>query len=189
MRSHTSSVMRATMPSTSPASKARSSRFMRSFSVAELAGRGAGRSPACCLSRVARARFRALDTACAVVSRMVATSRVGTPSAQSRDAWKSWFDAMGDHLVESGRRVCERTAIGNCSPTNTELGGYSVIHAEDFDAAAAIAKGCPYLDRDGGVEIGLLVEIPAEVRPRKIHLWDENRIDPKSDDADGTQRR
>jgi hypothetical protein len=86
-----------------------------------------------------------------------------TPSAESRAAWMSWFDSMGDHLVELGRPVFERTAIGNCSPADTELGGYSVIQAEDFDAALAIAKGCPYLDREGGVEIGLLAEIPAEV--------------------------
>jgi hypothetical protein len=84
------------------------------------------------------------------------------PSTESRAAWMSWFDGMGDHLVELGRPVFERTAIGDCSPTHTELGGYSVIQAEDFDAALAIAKGCPYLDRDGGVEIGLLAEIPAE---------------------------
>jgi hypothetical protein len=86
-----------------------------------------------------------------------------TPTAESRAAWMCWFDSMGDHLVELGRPVFERTAIGECSPANTELGGYSVIHAEDFDAALTIAEGCPYLDRDGGVEIGLLAEIPAEV--------------------------
>jgi hypothetical protein len=86
-----------------------------------------------------------------------------TPSAESRAAWMAWFDGMGDHLVELGQPVFERTAVGNCSPSSTELGGYSVIQAEDFDAARAIAEGCPYLDGDGGVEIGLLAEIPAEV--------------------------
>ncbi len=85
------------------------------------------------------------------------------PSAESRAVWMSWFDGMGDHLVELGRPVFERTAVGNCSPVNTELGGYSVVQADDFDAALAIAKGCPYLDGDGGVEIGLLAEIPADV--------------------------
>ena len=86
-----------------------------------------------------------------------------TPSPESAAAWMSWFDGMGDHLVELGRPVFERTAIGECRPAHTELGGYSVIQAEDFDGALAIAKGCPYLGRDGGVEIGLLAEIPAEV--------------------------
>jgi hypothetical protein len=86
-----------------------------------------------------------------------------TPTTESRAAWMSWFDGMGDHLVELGRPVFERTAIGDCSSASTELGGYSVIQAADINAAMAIAKGCPHLDRDGGVEIGLLAEIPAEV--------------------------
>jgi hypothetical protein len=65
--------------------------------------------------------------------------------------------------VELGRPVFERTAIGECSPARTELGGYSVVQAEDVDAAVAIARGCPYVAGDGGVEIGLLAEIPAEI--------------------------
>ena len=39
-----------------------------------------------------------------------------TPSDESRAAWMSWFDGMGDHLVELGRPVFERTAVGDCSP-------------------------------------------------------------------------
>ncbi len=84
------------------------------------------------------------------------------PSEESRAEWMSWFDGMGDHLVDLGQPVFERTAVGDCSPASTELGGYSVVQAEDFDAAMAIAKGCPYVDRDGGVEIGLLADIPLD---------------------------
>ncbi len=87
------------------------------------------------------------------------------PSEDSRAAWMSWFDGMGHHLVELGRPVFERTTIGECRPAHTELGGYSIIEADDFDAALAIAKGCPSLERDGGVEVGLLADIPTEVRP------------------------
>ena len=52
-----------------------------------------------------------------------------------------------------------RTALGNCSPDSTELSGYSLIQADDLEAATAIAKGCPHLERSGGVEVGLLGEI------------------------------
>lgn len=85
------------------------------------------------------------------------------PTAETRAAWMSWFDGMGDQLVELGRPVFERTSIGDCDPDRTELGGYSVVQADDFESALAIAKGCPYLDRSGGVEVGLLAEIPADV--------------------------
>ena len=83
------------------------------------------------------------------------------PSTEAAAAWMSWLEGMGDHLVELGQPVFERTVIGDSSPAHTELGGYSVIQAEDFDTARAIAKGCPSLDSDGGVEIGLLAEIPS----------------------------
>jgi len=36
-----------------------------------------------------------------------------------------------------------------------------VIHADDLEAATAIAKGCPHLERGGGVEVGQLGDVPA----------------------------
>ena len=35
-----------------------------------------------------------------------------------------------------------------------------MISAENLHAAMAIAKGCPHLDRNGGVEIGQPGEVP-----------------------------
>ena len=83
------------------------------------------------------------------------------PTADSTAVWMSWFDSMGDKLVQLGQPVFERTSIGECHPDHTELGGYSIVHADDFESVLAIAKGCPYVDGRGGVEIGLLAEIPA----------------------------
>jgi hypothetical protein len=85
-----------------------------------------------------------------------------TPAAtpESTAAWKAWFDAMGDDLVDLGKPAVGAAALGDCGP-GTELGGYSVITAPDLDAALAVAKGCPQLTRDGGVEVGQLVEVPA----------------------------
>jgi hypothetical protein len=67
---------------------------------------------------------------------------------------------MGDHLVVLGQPAIAQDSIGNCRPDSTVLGGYSIIQADDLDAAVAVAKGCPVLDRDGGVEIGELGEVP-----------------------------
>jgi hypothetical protein len=81
-------------------------------------------------------------------------------SAETGQAWWSWFDSMSDALVDLGRPVVSRTALGDCSTDTTELSGYSVITADDLEGAAAIAKGCPYLGRAGGIEVGELGEIP-----------------------------
>jgi hypothetical protein len=82
------------------------------------------------------------------------------PSPESVADWMAWFDGMGDHLVDHGKPAVSRAAIGNCSPDKTELGGYSLIHADDLEKATVIAKGCPQLNRGGGVEIGELGEVP-----------------------------
>ena len=83
-----------------------------------------------------------------------------TPSADSLSAWMSFFETMGDQVVEMGKPVIDRTSVGSCDPATTELGGYSVIQARDLDEALTLAKGCPFVDRRGGVEVGLLGEVP-----------------------------
>ncbi len=81
---------------------------------------------------------------------------------ESAAAWKTWFQGMNDDLVDLGKPAVGAVALGNCGP-GTELGGYSVISAPDLDAALAVAKGCPQLNRDGGVEVAQLVDVPAGV--------------------------
>jgi hypothetical protein len=83
------------------------------------------------------------------------------PSPEAASAWRAWFDSMGDQLVDLGKPVVTLDSVGNCSSESTDLGGYSLIRAADIEAAKVIAKGCPQLDREGGVEIGQLGEVPA----------------------------
>ncbi len=83
------------------------------------------------------------------------------PGPETAGAWMAWFDSMGDHVVEIGRPVFERTSVGDCQSNSTELGGYSILSAGDMEEALALAQGCPHLERGGGVEIGQLAEVPA----------------------------
>ncbi|MGA8725756.1 MAG: hypothetical protein WB565_11990 [Acidimicrobiales bacterium] len=82
------------------------------------------------------------------------------PNAETSSAWRAWFDSMGNQLVDLGKPVVGLDTVGNTSSESTELGGYSVIRADSLEAAKVIAKGCPQLDRNGGVEIGELGEVP-----------------------------
>jgi hypothetical protein len=70
----------------------------------------------------------------------------------ARAAWSAWFDGLGADVVTRGNPVFEATALGNCGP-DTHVGGYSLITADDLDAAVAMAKDCPALE-GGGVEVG-----------------------------------
>jgi hypothetical protein len=84
-----------------------------------------------------------------------------TPTAETGAAWRGWFEQMGDQLVQLGQPTIAQGAIGNCNSDSTVLAGYSIISADDLDGALAVAKGCPVIDRDGGVEVGQLGEVPS----------------------------
>jgi hypothetical protein len=84
-----------------------------------------------------------------------------TRTAETAAAWRAWFASMVGQPADLGKPVDGgRAALGDCDPGRTELGGYSLIDVPDLDAAVAIAKGCPHLDRNGGVEVGQLGEVP-----------------------------
>jgi hypothetical protein len=71
-------------------------------------------------------------------------------------AWSAWFQGMGPNLVDAGKPVVERRTLGNCPP-ETLQDGYSLVTADDIDAAVELAEGCPGL-RDGfGIEVGELL--------------------------------
>jgi hypothetical protein len=81
-------------------------------------------------------------------------------SPESAAAWMAWFRGMGDQLADLGKPAVDRAALGNCGSA-TEISGYSLITAADLESAVAVAKGCPSLDYGGGVEVGLLGEVPS----------------------------
>jgi hypothetical protein len=78
-------------------------------------------------------------------------------SPETGATWATWFEHIGANLVERGHPVFERSTLGDCGPGSaTELGGYSLVTAEDLSAAVTLAKGCPILAVGGGVEVGEL---------------------------------
>jgi hypothetical protein len=83
---------------------------------------------------------------------------------QSAQAWTSWFDDLNGHVADIGKPGLETGTVGNCGP-GTKLAGYSLIAAADLDEALALAKGCPAMTRDGGVEVAQLGEVPARPGP------------------------
>jgi hypothetical protein len=70
----------------------------------------------------------------------------------------AWFEKLGGAVVDPGNPVGARSSLGNCG-SGSVLGGYSLITADDLEAAVTLAKGCPALAAGGGVEIGELTEM------------------------------
>jgi hypothetical protein len=71
-------------------------------------------------------------------------------------AWTAWFQGMGANLVDAGKPVVERRTLGNC-PLETLQGGYSLVTADDIEAAVELAEGCPGLRHGFGVEVAELL--------------------------------
>ena len=68
----------------------------------------------------------------------------GSPDAMAK--WMAWFEELGSRR---GRRrqpgVCWQHASGILRHRERLLGGYSMINADDLEAAVTLAKGCPPL--------------------------------------------
>jgi hypothetical protein len=85
-------------------------------------------------------------------------------SSETSARWAKWFQGLGSSVTTLGNPVAEPAEVGDCG-AGMRLNGYSVIEAEDRDAALAIAKSCPAVEFGGGVEVGRIVEVPREARP------------------------
>jgi hypothetical protein len=83
-----------------------------------------------------------------------------TPSPEAFAAWTAWFEELGDHLEDRGNPAFSRTTLGNCGP-ETQLGGYTLIGADDLEKAIKLARSHPLMRLGGGVEIGELTLINA----------------------------
>jgi YCII-related domain len=79
-------------------------------------------------------------------------------SMDAHAAWQAWFEELGTSLLDAGNPVFSRETVGQ-SPSDTVLGGYSLVTAEDLGQAVALAQGCPYVGAGGGVEVGELTEL------------------------------
>ena len=69
-------------------------------------------------------------------------------------AWTDWFTKIGDAIVDPGNPVSRvRTIAADGSVGSGDahsVTGYTIINADDLDAAVALAKGAPL---DGGMSI------------------------------------
>ena len=71
--------------------------------------------------------------------------------------WNAWFESMGESVLDRGNRVIDSRALGACNG-DMRPGGYTVVGAENLEAAVALAAACPGLQMGGGVEVGVLQE-------------------------------
>lgn len=75
-------------------------------------------------------------------------------------AWNAWLGDIGEGLLEMGKPVADSATVGATDGITGRLAGYSVIAADDRQAAEEIARRCPAVASGGAVEVGALAEMP-----------------------------
>jgi len=72
--------------------------------------------------------------------------------------WMAWFGEMGDAVVDGGNPLgmSKTVSAGGVSDDGgaNPASGYTIVNANDMDAAVAMAKGCPMVKSgNGSVEV------------------------------------
>ena len=70
-------------------------------------------------------------------------------------AWKAWADSCGDALVYPGSALMGglRVTPEGSSPRDSDVIGYSVVQADDMEAAVALVADHPHIAWGQGCEI------------------------------------
>lgn len=89
--------------------------------------------------------------------------RGGTPPATKEAGaahmaeWQQWIADLGEDAVNPGTplgasRIVSTDGVSNDGGGNA-MSGFSIVRADDMDAALEIAKACPFLETGGTLEV------------------------------------
>lgn len=78
--------------------------------------------------------------------------------------WMAWFETMGAAVADMGAPLGQSSTVQGDRSVSDDGGtnpasGYSLIQADNIEAAIALAKGCPILNADGSVEVAAATEM------------------------------
>ncbi|MDR8391052.1 hypothetical protein NC796_07880 [Aliifodinibius sp. S!AR15-10] len=83
--------------------------------------------------------------------------------------YMKWLSALGDAAVspanpfKNTKTISPDGKVGTGSSTG--ISGYTIIETDSMTSALTIAKGCPFLDIGGSLEVSELVEMPFKESP------------------------
>ena len=92
----------------------------------------------------------------------------GTPEGEEAqaavmDAWNDWLEHIGEAMLDLGNPVGDTRTVNTDGSVSgapaSPVSGYSIVEADDMEAALAIAKGCPVLADGGSVEVAELIDM------------------------------
>lgn len=76
--------------------------------------------------------------------------------------WAAWYGKLGPAIVDGGAPVGQSKTVSANGVTgdggSNPISGYTVVSAENIEAAIEMAKGCPILN-SGTVEVAPIIEM------------------------------
>jgi hypothetical protein len=78
-------------------------------------------------------------------------------------AWGAFLNkVIAPNVVDPGWPVFEPATVLGEAGQSTQLGGYSIVTADDLETALSMAEHCPTIKGGGGVEVAVLAALPTE---------------------------
>ena len=81
------------------------------------------------------------------------------------ELWMAWAAKCGDQLVDFGSPLGggQRLSASGSSPSDNDVTGYSILQAEDMDAAKALLQAHPHLEWAAGCDIEVYESMPPQM--------------------------
>ena len=83
--------------------------------------------------------------------------------AKQMAKWKAWVGGLGDAVVNPGTPLGKSKTVSSDGVSDNDgsnrLTGFSMVKADSMDAALEMAKGCPFLDFGGTIEVAEMKEM------------------------------
>ena len=83
--------------------------------------------------------------------------------AEGMKAWMTWAEKCGSHLLDMGSPLGNGTALspdGKSSASKQDVAGFSVLQAENMEAAKKLLDGHPHLSWDASCSIEIHEYLP-----------------------------
>jgi hypothetical protein len=79
---------------------------------------------------------------------------------EAKAAFGQWLMEAGSAVVDPGAPVFLATQVAGGAPLPaSDIGGYSIIQVDSPEAAAALLKSHPFVERGGTLQVNQVVEL------------------------------
>ncbi len=78
--------------------------------------------------------------------------------------YKAWLSSLGDSAISPANPLKHTSTVNPdrtvTTGSTTSMSGFTIIEADSTEQALLIAKGCPFLDVGGSLEVSELMQMP-----------------------------